>query len=252
MMTNRLDTKTTKSSDESTFSNAQSQTNAFNSRSFVVTQAKTTNDTNKPDLKTSLQQAQKYGHNPNQIQSANISKDKAIQQAKPKKPPKKVYRLDEREPQQISNTGFSPHNPNGNVSLEEHVSGVLNSPDANGGTATKPHSQYVSTGKLGMLKDEKIMSMVPGKNLYRINTKGQGQNNFHSVKEHYKKIGEKEPYPKQKEWAHHGTIPPQAITQYLPQEKLVNQLPLKPNPIMPWRTKKLKGWENMPPSQQHQ
>lgn len=57
-MTSRLDTKTKKSSNKLSFSNAASQTSTFNPRPFV-TQAKTANDTDKPDLKTSLQQAEK-------------------------------------------------------------------------------------------------------------------------------------------------------------------------------------------------
>lgn len=75
-MISQLDTKTKKSSDKSSFSNATSQTSAFNPRPFV-TQAKSANDTDKSDLKTSLQRAEKYGHNPSQIQSANTS-SKAI------------------------------------------------------------------------------------------------------------------------------------------------------------------------------
>ena len=71
-MPSRIDTKTKKSSDKSSFSSVESQTSAFEPRPFV-TQAKTVNNTDKSDLKTSLRRAEKYGHNPNQIQSADIS-----------------------------------------------------------------------------------------------------------------------------------------------------------------------------------
>ncbi|MEA5626571.1 hypothetical protein [Nostoc sp. UHCC 0251] len=74
-MTSRLhNTKTKKSSDTWSFSNAVSQADAFNSRPFVM-QTKTTNanNTHQTDLKTSLKRAEKYGHNPNQILSADIS-----------------------------------------------------------------------------------------------------------------------------------------------------------------------------------
>ncbi len=200
-------------------------------------------------LKVSLVQAENYGHHLDRVQPAINSTGTPIQAKfgfgrSGKKPPKKLYRLDERRPEQIQNSGgFTPHNPNGKITLNEHVSGKLNTPDQNGGNLAKPHSQYVSTGKIGMLQDQKILTMVPNKTLYKIKPSGQ---NYHSVKDHYKKIGQPQPYPQQKEWAKEGNISPGEITHYMPEQQLLSQLPLKRNPWKFWRKPRLKGWQDMP------
>ncbi|MCC5632310.1 scabin-related ADP-ribosyltransferase [Nostoc sphaeroides] len=269
-MTSRL-YKTTKNTPiHGLFLNATSQTNAFDSRPFT-TKVKIVNNTHNPELKTSLKRAENYGHKPNQILSSDISSNVTPVQQKMgmeqsqviqtafklpkfklpsrKKTPKTLYRIDERKPNQIvASNGFKPHNQNGNIKIEEHVSGVLKKPDSNGGNLAKPHSQFVSTGKLGMLEDPKMTTMVTGKHLYKIKPSASGKANYHSVKEHYKKIGEKQPYPQQKEWVSEGGIPSGEIKQYLTEKQLLAQLPLKRKPLIPWRRKSLKGWQDMPTS----
>jgi hypothetical protein len=57
--------------------------------------------------------------------------------------PRVLYRLDNREPAMIAQSGFTPWQQDGDLTLEEHVRGGPRSRE----------SQWVSTGSLRMLED---------------------------------------------------------------------------------------------------
>jgi RHS repeat-associated protein len=139
--------------------------------------------------------------------------------------PDSVYRWDDRPPHVIAQEGFAPHNPDGSISIQEHVTGSLSD-----GKRAKYESQYVSTADYSMVKDPVLLQTSaarPGANLYRIDT-SKVPGGFTDVNDYFDQRGLARPYPTQREWAHDGAIPPDAVTGYVPSKGLVQGIVLDP------------------------
>jgi len=129
--------------------------------------------------------------------------------------PQFVYRVDNRPPGEIGQHGFQPHDPNGTISVDEHVNNVLNRPGPP--QVARPESQYVSTGDYAMFQDGVIgsISTRPGATVYKIDTSAI-HNGFTDVNAHFDNLGVNRPYPFQREYAYAGRIPPSAIVGHAP------------------------------------
>lgn len=125
-----------------------------------------------------------------------------------------VYRTDGRTPTEISATGFQPWNPDGDVSLFEHVRGSFD--DDSG--ATKLSSQWVSTSAfrgLAQMDARLIMALRSGF-IYKINTATAVQTGeFRDVNNAFDTAGRDNDFSDQREYAKRGGIAAHAITAYL-------------------------------------
>jgi hypothetical protein len=139
--------------------------------------------------------------------------------------PDNVYRIDARDPNTISQTGFQPWNDNGNISIKEHVTGVLDQALANGSTLAKQESQYVSTAAYGGLKDAILGQVSMGKYLYKIDTAAipLRYGSFTDVNNYFDQLGIPRPFAKQREWIKEGGIPGAAITHYMSAQTFYTQ-----------------------------
>ncbi|HEY2058581.1 MAG TPA: DUF6531 domain-containing protein [Amycolatopsis sp.] len=137
----------------------------------------------------------------------------------PTGPPQYIYRWDGRpnlygpgrNPANIvEDGGFKPVKPDGTLTLQEHVEGKYA-----GGGSSKGNSQWVSSGEYSGMNDAQIAA--PNSYLYKIDTSQlPDPNKLVNVSDYYKSTGGKEWFPEQKEWAHDGTIPADAIVGYVP------------------------------------
>ncbi len=161
-----------------------------------------------------------------------------------------TYRWDTRPAQTIANDGFQARDPNGNITLEEHVNNAFSPGHARAGQQAKHDSQWVSTGAYGMLKrlDPTFAQQVLNTNLYKINTAlAAGTGNFKDVNDHFDRIGQDRPYASQREWAKLGGIPGTAVVEWMSgqtffdQYDMTNGAPDQAN---------LTGWRPMPAAQQ--
>lgn len=163
--------------------------------------------------------------------------------------PDNVYRIDSRTPEQISQTGFQPHNDNGNISIEEHVTGVLDQALANGNTLAKYESQYVSTAAYKGLKDAVLAQVSGGKYLYKIDTAAINLANasFTDVNDYFDRRRKPRPYPEQREWIKQGGIPGAAVRQYMNAQTFYTQeVDVVDGQIVLPDENSISRWQNMP------
>jgi RHS repeat-associated protein len=125
----------------------------------------------------------------------NLNPFKKKQQG-PTGPPQHVYRWDNRKPEDVSANGLAPWDPNGNVSLADHVE----RPGKNGKSQWVSTSDWAGTGNhIGFSKSH----------FYKIDTsKLPDPSRLADVN---KTLGD-HTWTEQKEWAHNGTVPADAIT----------------------------------------
>ena len=164
--------------------------------------------------------------------------------------PTEVYRWDSRSPEVIAQLGFQPWNPDGEIRLDEHVLNRLDST----GEAAKYHSQWVSTGAIGMLKnlDGQLAQKILDTKLYKINrpTAEQTQQTgnfqdakFKDVNDHFDRIGKDNPSRTQKEWAKEGNIPPTSIEGWMSGQEFFDQYDINNGGFIGGD---LTGWHSMP------
>ncbi|MEH1942721.1 MAG: hypothetical protein V7L01_21230 [Nostoc sp.] len=166
-----------------------------------------------------------------------------------KRLPATVYRIDARNPNQISQTGFQPHKDNGNISIKEHVNNALDQVLANGDTTAKYQSQFVSTAAYGGLKDTILLHVATGKYLYKISTSAINLANasFTDVNDYFDRIGQPRPFPKQREWIKQGGIPGAAIRQYMDAETFYKQkVNIVNGQLVLPDENSISGWQDMP------
>ncbi|MBR8839105.1 MAG: DUF4157 domain-containing protein [Stigonema ocellatum SAG 48.90 = DSM 106950] len=163
--------------------------------------------------------------------------------------PDNVYRIDSRTPEEISQTGFQPHNDNGNISIEEHVTGVLDQALVNGNTLAKYESQYVSTAAYKGLKDAVLAQVSGGKYLYKIDTAAINLANasFTDVNDYFDRRRKPRPYPEQREWIKQGGIPGAAVRQYMNAQTFYTQeVDVVDGQIVLPDENSISRWQNMP------
>src|SRR6266404_4417887 len=148
-----------------------------------------------------------------------------------------VYRFDDRPPAEIARSGFQPRfqprnkddaKVNG-VSKIEHVNNAY-APDhpkaGQPGQQPKDHSQFVSTGGYGMLKniDPTFAQKLLRTNIYKIDTKKALETGlFFDANDHFDKKGKDRPYPTQREWIKEGGIDPKAVIAFMDGETFWKQ-----------------------------
>src|SRR5206468_2980987 len=99
------------------------------------------------------------------------------------------------------------------VTLKEHVKNVL---DSDGVTQAKYESGFVSTGAFDMFHDTKLISMLPKKHLYKIDTQsavGSGTT-FHDANSYFDhhNVADRA-YYRQREWSAEGGIHGSAVVE---------------------------------------
>lgn len=137
--------------------------------------------------------------------------------------PTYAYRLDERAPATIRETGFQPWNSTGTLALPEHVNGVFNGTQ----TLAKAHSQFVSVAYYSFLKkmDAKFLGGVLNKNIYKIDVQAaSATGNFIDANDFFDRSGVDRPFADQRELTKEGGIDQVAVIEYMTGNNYYQQL----------------------------